>query len=60
MESAAKICIILGFEQSFLLDEELRFRVAEIVYLLDIALSSGVPGSPSRKWSSCPEVKRGC
>ncbi|MFH9569311.1 hypothetical protein [Streptomyces sp. NPDC017230] len=50
VESAAKICNILGFEQSFLLDKELRFRVAEIVYLLDIALSSGVPGF------SLPEV----
>ncbi|MFJ8932020.1 hypothetical protein ACIRLA_36165 [Streptomyces sp. NPDC102364] len=50
VESAAKICATLGFEQSFLLDKELRFRVAEICYLVDMALSDSVPGY------SLPEV----
>lgn len=50
VESATKICATLGFEQSFLLDKELRLRVAEICYLVDMALSDSVPGY------SLPEV----
>ncbi|TDT23048.1 hypothetical protein EV562_1203 [Streptomyces sp. BK208] len=42
--SATKICAILGFEQSFLLDRELRLRIAEVCYLLDMAQSGSVPG----------------
>ncbi|MEU3549441.1 hypothetical protein [Streptomyces longwoodensis] len=49
-ESATKICATLGFEQSFLLDRELRLRIAEICYLVDMALSDSVPGY------SLPEV----
>ncbi|WP_037851388.1 hypothetical protein [Streptomyces sp. NRRL S-340] len=50
VESATKICATLGFEQSFLLDKELRLRIAEICYLVDMALSDSVPGY------SLPEV----
>lgn len=50
VESATKICITLGYEQSFLLDNELRLRIAEICYLVDMALSDSVPGY------SLPEV----
>ncbi|WP_338704086.1 hypothetical protein V2W30_40045 (plasmid) [Streptomyces sp. Q6] len=48
--SATEICAVLGFEQSFLLDKELRLRIAEICYLVDMALSDTVPGY------SLPEV----
>ncbi|MFG3097251.1 hypothetical protein [Streptomyces sp. NPDC048202] len=40
--SIARICITLGFEQSFLLDRELRHRIAEIGYFLDLAGADGV------------------
>ncbi|MFF0780702.1 hypothetical protein [Streptomyces sp. NPDC003720] len=40
--SIAKICVILGFEQSFILDRDLRHRIAEIGYFLDIATEDGV------------------
>ncbi|MFK4110599.1 hypothetical protein [Streptomyces sp. NPDC002176] len=40
--SVANICITLGFEQSFLLDRELRHRIAEIGYFLDLAAADGV------------------
>lgn len=49
-QSVTKICATLGFEQSFLLDKELRLRIAEICYLVDMALSDSVPGY------SLPEV----
>ncbi|MCX4920294.1 hypothetical protein [Streptomyces sp. NBC_00687] len=44
VKSATKICLVLGSEQSFLLDEELRHRITEICYLVDIAAAGGVPG----------------
>ncbi|WP_143661174.1 hypothetical protein [Streptomyces sp. M41(2017)] len=44
VRSATKICLVLGSEQSFLLDEELRHRITEICYLVDIAAAGGVPG----------------
>ena len=49
-QSVTRICATLGFEQSFLLDNELRLRIAEICYLVDMALSDSVPGY------SLPEV----
>ncbi|MFB9603511.1 hypothetical protein ACFFTQ_11050 [Streptomyces roseofulvus] len=42
--SVTKICLTLGFEQSFILDAELRQRVAEICYILDIATDGDVGG----------------
>ncbi|MFG2452913.1 hypothetical protein ACGFSG_26400 [Streptomyces sp. NPDC048512] len=44
VQSATKIYAVLGFEQSFLLDDELRHRVAEISHLIDIAVAGAVPG----------------
>ncbi|MFB7592081.1 hypothetical protein [Streptomyces sp. NPDC056169] len=42
--SVARVCTILGFEQSFILDAELRQRVAEICYFLDLAAAGDVGG----------------
>ncbi|MFD7886558.1 hypothetical protein ACFV3N_29455 [Streptomyces bauhiniae] len=40
--SVANICTVLGFEQSFILDRELRHRIAEIGYFLDVVAADGV------------------
>ncbi|WP_147977455.1 hypothetical protein [Streptomyces sp. MS191] len=42
--SVTKICLVLGFEQSFILNAELRQRVAEICYFLDISTDGDVCG----------------
>ncbi|MFJ9058967.1 hypothetical protein [Streptomyces sp. NPDC102409] len=42
--SVIKIGTVLGFEQSFIINSELRQRVAEICYFLDLAAVSDVDG----------------
>ncbi|MFI8293021.1 hypothetical protein ACIGBL_28160 [Streptomyces sp. NPDC085614] len=42
--SITRICRVLGFEQSFILNEDLRQRVAEICYFLDLATVGDVAG----------------
>ncbi|GAA1289418.1 hypothetical protein OHU25_29120 [Streptomyces sp. NBC_00117] len=42
--SVIKIGTVLGFEQSFIINSELRQRVAEICYFLDLAAVSDVGG----------------
>ncbi|MFD7962999.1 hypothetical protein ACFV5J_19575 [Streptomyces zaomyceticus] len=42
--SIAKIGRVLGFEQSFILDGELRLRVVEICHFLDLATAGDVGG----------------
>ncbi|MFE1909277.1 hypothetical protein ACFW96_37250 [Streptomyces gardneri] len=40
--SIAKICRVLGFEQSFILNGELRQRIVEICHFMDLATESDV------------------
>ncbi|OQQ13844.1 hypothetical protein B0675_26840 [Streptomyces sp. M41(2017)] len=50
VRSATDIYRVLAFEQSFLLDDDLRHRIVEISDLLDLAVADAVPGY------SLPEV----
>ncbi|MFI0243030.1 hypothetical protein [Streptomyces sp. NPDC016845] len=42
LQSLAKICVVLGYEQSFILNGALRERIAEVSYFLDLAAVGNV------------------